>query len=709
MSAKYKYKAFLSYSHADEKWASWLHKSLETYHTPKRLVGRKTVSGVVPARLTPVFRDREELASSAELSERIESALRESENLVVICSPSAARSRWVSHEVEVFKKLGRSERIFCMIVAGDPAAKGAENDCFPPSIRQLYDAKGALLDGEAEPMAADPRGNADGKALARLKILAGLLDVDLDQLRQREQNRRQRKMIALTGASLLATAFATVLTLNAMMARTEAEQRRLQAESLLEFMVVDLRDRLAPLGRLDLLESVNQKAMSYFSAVDIKTLSDDELTHQTRVITQIGEIRFEQLKYSDALDSFLDAYRRSSILLANAPDDGERLFNRCQAEFWVGYVHWMRADREKAGKWLHRYLASSTQLAQQHPDNLQWRKEVAYGHHNLGALFRETDELELSEQHFSDALAIYSEIQGKAGSDELRSEVADAVSYLGDIYQMKGDLQKALDYYRRNADEHRALSENDRNNKTALDNLATSLLLLSEAYALVGETTNAQSVLDDTLAITELLVTTDNSNIAWLGLDLEARTRKGYLLYAESRHIDAEASIDRVHQALATLEGDNLIDMFVRNVTADSWRLKAAIEFNAGDYANALQSTEKALLQRREVVTAGWSGEVPRGRLANIYILRAEILRSGNDPEEAAKSLQRAAEILQFPVSDKASHHLLDPWSRYLILTGQHAEAVRVIQLLAKRRYQPLIPWPAFSELGSAAELASKP
>src|SRR5215472_13701492 len=38
----HKYVAFLSYSHRDAKWGSWLHKALESYRPPKQLVGTVT-------------------------------------------------------------------------------------------------------------------------------------------------------------------------------------------------------------------------------------------------------------------------------------------------------------------------------------------------------------------------------------------------------------------------------------------------------------------------------------------------------------------------------------------------------------------------------------------------------------------------------------------------------------------------------------------
>src|SRR5215471_14241860 len=59
---EFRYRAFISYSHQDRAWADWLHRALETYRVPRRLVGRRTEIGIIPKRIAPVFRDREELA-----------------------------------------------------------------------------------------------------------------------------------------------------------------------------------------------------------------------------------------------------------------------------------------------------------------------------------------------------------------------------------------------------------------------------------------------------------------------------------------------------------------------------------------------------------------------------------------------------------------------------------------------------------------------
>ena len=105
-----RYRVFLSYAHVDRHWARRVSRLLETWKVPRRLVGTESAFGPVPRTLGPVFRDRDELSASAELGATINRALQESAAMVVICSPAAARSRWVNEEIRTFKALGRGDR-----------------------------------------------------------------------------------------------------------------------------------------------------------------------------------------------------------------------------------------------------------------------------------------------------------------------------------------------------------------------------------------------------------------------------------------------------------------------------------------------------------------------------------------------------------------------------------------------------------------------
>jgi WD40 repeat protein len=208
-----KYWGFISYSHKDVAHARWLHRHIEKYRVPRRLIGRNTASGQIPKRLIPVFRDEDELAAAGSLPQQIRDALHSSRNLIVVCSPTAARSRWVEEEVRFYKSLGRADRVLCLVVDGTPnVSDGSEpkgDECFPAAVRYEVGDDGILTDRIADPLAADVRKSKGGAEPAKLRLLAGMIGVSFDELRQRERQRRvQRYALNVSLAAAIVCALA---------------------------------------------------------------------------------------------------------------------------------------------------------------------------------------------------------------------------------------------------------------------------------------------------------------------------------------------------------------------------------------------------------------------------------------------------------------------------------------------------------------------
>ncbi len=200
----FKYWAFISYSHADEEWAKWLHKSIETYRVPRKIVGRETPDGEIPKRLFPIFRDRDELPGASDLGGKIQEALRHSRNLIVICSPKSAVSKWVNEEVKTYKALGRGDHVLCLMIDGEPNAAPDSGmlECFPQAVRFQINADREVTNEPAEPIAADARPGKDGRANALFKLLSGLMGVGYDELRQRERQRQRQQRVRLAAMML---------------------------------------------------------------------------------------------------------------------------------------------------------------------------------------------------------------------------------------------------------------------------------------------------------------------------------------------------------------------------------------------------------------------------------------------------------------------------------------------------------------------------
>jgi len=380
VSVRRRYRAFISYSHSDAPVASRLHRSLEAYRVPRALRVTAGEFGPVPERLHPIFRDREELATAGALGGRLQGALAEADALLVICSPEAARSRWVNEEVLAFKRLGRSDRIYCLIVAGEPNA-GDARECFPPALRFEIESDGELGQRPAEPIAADIRPGKDGRTLARLKLVAGLLGTDLDNLRRQDAQRRHRSLLLAMVAALAGMALALGLATAAWRARNDAQRRQLQAEDLLGYMLDDLRQKLDSNSRVDSLDSVSDKVTEYFASLDPRDLNDAVLRATVAGAdadwpgsTSAGALPRE------ALASFNGAYERSKALAGRHPDNGDRLFDRGQAEYWVGFVYWQSRYLERVQKWLTRYRDTCREVYALDSKRIEWQHELAYGY-----------------------------------------------------------------------------------------------------------------------------------------------------------------------------------------------------------------------------------------------------------------------------------------------------------------------------------------
>ena len=176
------YYAFISYSHNDKEIAQKLQKRLEHYHMPSKLLEDHPE---LPKKLSPIFRDESDLvARDGTLSDSLKGYLKESNYLILICSPSSAHSIYVGAEVDYFiNELGRVDRIIPLIVDGLPHSKDPDIECFPPAILEL--------DREHEPLGIDLK--TFGKRDAFLRVIATLLKLKYTEFKPREDEERKRR------------------------------------------------------------------------------------------------------------------------------------------------------------------------------------------------------------------------------------------------------------------------------------------------------------------------------------------------------------------------------------------------------------------------------------------------------------------------------------------------------------------------------------
>ena len=250
---------------------------------------------------------------------------------------------------------------------------------------------------------------------------------------------RRNRLVFIAGGAIAVTLVLGIVAstweaVRAMRAERTATVERARAEDMLTFMLGDLRPKLYKVGRLDVLESVGDKAMTYFASRDAHDLSDTELTRYSKALTQIGDIRMDKMLFDEATAAYTEAYGRAAALAARHPTDGDMLFERGQAEYGIGAVHMGRGELTAAAEWWTRYRDTCAKLVSLDPTRPDWRKELAYGQQNLGTLSKARREFDNARAGFLAALATWDALLLQNPGDlETLYQISDVHSWLGSI------------------------------------------------------------------------------------------------------------------------------------------------------------------------------------------------------------------------------------------------------------------------------------
>lgn len=413
-----KYWAFISYSHKDKKWGDWLHRKLETFRVPYQVRVTDADEQPIPKRMFPVFRDREELPTSADLGRTIESALSQSRTLIVICSPNSAQSRWVNEEILAFKRMGRGDRIFCLIVDGEPNASDdpatASQECFPEALRYKLGDDGNLTDIRTEPIAADARDRMDGRQDSFLKLAAGVLGVGFDDLKRRDHQRQIRSLSYIGAAAGVIAITMAGLAFLAFQARGEAvaqgkiaDANFRQAKQAVDrfFTQVSQEELFEVHGLQPLQQKLLEDSLEYYE--EFRDQQSDDPTLKADVagaMQRIGEVRSLIGDRPLALESMQQAETALDGLLQSDPDNFSLRFQRADLHEAKALTLWEMEKSDEALPELSKAVDLLDTLKSERPENIEvlvaWQNILK----NLGPIERQSGRIEDARKTYHQAL-----------------------------------------------------------------------------------------------------------------------------------------------------------------------------------------------------------------------------------------------------------------------------------------------------------------
>ena len=217
-----------------------------------------------------------------------------------------------------------------------------------------------------------------------------------------------------------------------MCIRDRAQTARGEAEGLVEYMIKDLKVKLEPVGRLDLLKGVGDKAVEYYDKQDIKDLPDDSLNRQAAARQVLAQVHLDAGRMDDAQREIESSAALTREVLERNPDDTDAIYAHAQSEYWVGAYYRKQGKLTEMEKPLREYDRLAQVLYKKDPTNFDWVMEAAWGKNNLGIWARLQNKQEVAiyaSENYAKSIAFFEEaIKLRPKSKVALTELVDTMS-----------------------------------------------------------------------------------------------------------------------------------------------------------------------------------------------------------------------------------------------------------------------------------------
>lgn len=496
--------------------------------------------------------------------------------------------------------------------------------------------------------------------------------------------RRARRLLA---AALLVVAVLATLkyTADLRAERTAAVAARADADDLIVFMLGDLHERLKGVGRLDVLDSVSDKAREYLSRLPVDSVGDEDLYRRSEVLRQIGMVRMDQGDMSAAEVAFGESLALASDVVARHPERPQWLADLGASHYYLGYFRLERRDLAGAREEFEIYREIADRLVELDGPKREWRLEQAYAHNNLGAVLEKQGDYPEAVRAIERSLAIKRAlVEAEPEEVEGSRSLANGLSWLSTIRSKLGDLGASEEACSEELDLRLRLVDLDPRH-------AGDRQLLSRCYAVRGELRrhlpgrceDALADFEEARALADELVALDPSNMEW----------KRDLAVAHRLIADARLGLDRPAEALEDLAAalELMSEVVAREPEHAEWRAQLAqVHHLRGSAHVRRKAWEEALIEawaaRETLAPLAGRGVLALDQqllLFDVRLVEATALEGRELPSEALAVREAALAAIEPLATEDATPAVLGRMALVLLQLERAPEAEAHVRRVA--------------------------
>jgi len=226
-------------------------------------------------------------------------------------------------------------------------------------------------------------------------------------------------------------------------ARQLAENRRDDAEQLIEFMLGDFANGLRTIGRLDLLDGIGAEALRYLTEAGP---SDDapSALNRARALRTLGEVHVRRGQYDEAERALAQAAPLLEPWIEDVnPALADLQFESGQIAYWRGLAAYRQRDWNMAEIQWQRYLENTQRFERAGGDPTDARWELAYAWNNLGTLAEARNRPREALGHFMQTERYRREVMVARSDVTVLLGLANSLSWIGRVQGSLGETLRA--------------------------------------------------------------------------------------------------------------------------------------------------------------------------------------------------------------------------------------------------------------------------
>jgi tetratricopeptide (TPR) repeat protein/class 3 adenylate cyclase/tRNA A-37 threonylcarbamoyl transferase component Bud32 len=614
--------------------------------------------------------------------------------------------------------------------AGDPQERFAGARQLAEQLRHLEERRAASEKQQAilkqHERAAYRRGIMRTAALA-LVVIGLVTGLAIYAFVERHEARQQTKEASAQRAAAQEQArIAETRRLAAQAAEKNANDARDQADGLIDFMLYDLRDKLKPLGRLDVLDDVAKKAKEYLDGLPKELMTTSRLQQQANMLDNLGDVRVAQGKLQDALNAYqqalalahrlaeqdqsnlgwqrglsvsydrvgnilvaqgklqdgLDAYQKSLKIrqTLGEHDQSNSGWGRDLSVSYnkIGEVLVAQGKLQEALDAYQQGLVIAKRLAEQDKSNSVWQRDLSLSYNDVGGVLAAQGKLQDALDAYQQGLKIRETLVGQDASNTgWQRDLSVSYDRIADVLVEQGKLQEALDAYRQSLKIRRTLAEQDASNSGWQRDLAVSYNKVGNVLVAQGKLQEAEDSYQQDLAISKRLADQDQSNSIWQRDLSVGYNEVGDVLVAQGKLQDG---LDAYQQGLATIKRlagqDNSNSSWQRDLSV-SYEKVGDVLRTQGKLQDAVDAYQQSLkirqtLAGQDKTNSGWQRDLSLSydRMGDLRAAQGNFQAALEAYQQSLKTRQTLAE------EDKSNLR----WQRDLSLSYEKVGDLRAAQ-----------------------------